>query len=210
MQSASASPAAVTDARAAWQLVSRSGRTAADPIAAFRLSADVLTRDGVQTNETQVDYRYLAPDCIRFVLPSQRETGRFGPKQRDYWLKDKEEVVTLAGRDYAEDRRLVDEMIAVARNFVALSDPSRIELSDLTLLSAPPPELYPALAREASKWSWLRLVSPDFALVPSGANGTAPASYAVELAFTPRRRSPPGGHHPRAPCRGASRRPSPC
>src|SRR6185503_4475747 len=99
--------------------------------------ADVLTRQGVQTNEGKVDYRYLAPDCMRFVLPSKNETGRFGPAPEQYWLREGEEVVTLAGREYKEDRRQVDDMIALAKNYVALSNPARITLTKIELMGAP-------------------------------------------------------------------------
>ena len=135
------------------------------PITAFRLEADVLTRQGAQTNETEVDYRYLAPDCIRFLLPNRLETGRFGPGREDYWLKDKEEIVVLAGRDYVQDRRQVDEMLALARNYVALSDPGRLNLRRLELASAAPKDLPASLQAAGKKLTWISVASSDFALV---------------------------------------------
>ncbi len=154
------------------------------PISAFSLRAEVLTRQGVQTNETKVDYRYLAPDCIRFLLASGRETGRSGPKQRDYWLKDLDEVVNLSGAEYEEDRRLIDRMHAIARNFVALSDPSRIRIEHCELLAEPPRDLAGDLAGATKKLSWLRVASPDFALLPRpGEDAPSSGLFTVDLAL---------------------------
>jgi hypothetical protein len=171
------------EAEAAWKRVLAATASAGGlPITAFRLEADVLTRSGAQTNETEIDYRYLAPDCIRFVLPNRLETGRFGAGREDYWLKDKEEVVVLAGRDYVEDRRQVDEMLALARNYVALSEPARLNLRRLELLGGAPADLPPSLAAAGKKLSWIAVSSPDFALVRrDGEPAPKDALYTVEI-----------------------------
>lgn len=178
------------EARDAWQRVCAAGRaegSAPEPIRAFTLRADVLTRDGAQSNEAEVAYRYLAPDLIRFSLPSGRETGK-GPGigRSAYWLKDKDEVVTLDGREHGEDVRLVRQMLAVARNFVALSDPARLRLERLERMDQAPRGLPPSVSRKAGELSWLRVTSPDFALLPRGEDAPRPASragpsYRVEL-----------------------------
>ena len=130
------------------------------------MKAGILTREGVQTNETEdVEYRYLAPDCVRFRLPSRREVGRSGLAQRDYWLLDGDELVELVGREYEEDRRQIQEMHAVARNFVALSDPGRLRITRLETLADPPPDVAPRLEPKERKLEWLRVASPDFALL---------------------------------------------
>ncbi len=197
-------PASQDASRELWsRFLAASATQAGTPIAAFHLRAEVLTRGGVQRNETDVDYRYLAPDCVRFLLASGRETGRFGPRQRDYWLKDREEVVVLSGAEYEEDRRLVDRMHAIARNFVALSDPGRIRVERCELLAEPPRDLASELVRATKKLSWLRVASPDFALLPPP-EGSAPSStlYGVDLALLSsglprfaiiREEAPPGG-----------------
>ena len=161
---------------------------APDPIRSFHLRAEVLTRDGVQTNETKIDYRFLAPDCIRFALPSRREVGRFGPRQRDYWLLGEKEgdVVTLSGKDYEKDRRQIDEMLAVARNFVALSDPARLKVTRKELLEGAPADLPEALREDAARLRWLGVASPDFALLSPaaalrGEGEEEPSTYRVEL-----------------------------
>lgn len=162
------------EARAAWAQVcaaSRAEQGQQGPIRAFVIEAEVLTRDGVQTNEFDVEYRYLAPSFIRFKLPSGRETGR-GPGERytGYWFKEKEEIVRLVSRDHVEDRRLVDEMLAVAKNFLALSDLGRLRLQNLELVDQAPRGLPPELQRDGSKLDWIVVTSRDFALL----GGTPP------------------------------------
>ena len=153
------------------------------------LRAEGVTRNGVQTNELSFDYQYLAPDCIRFALPSGSVTGRSGRKQRDYWLRTKDGVVELAGFEYEEDRRQIKEMHSIAKNFVALTDPSKLRILSLELLPEPPRELW--IRHPARRMQWLRITSPDFALVrrdrndaerPS-ASGSAPPVYVVDLAL---------------------------
>lgn len=181
---------AAADAEEAWQSFLEAARGGKDtaPITAFRLSADVLIRDGVQTNELKIDYRYLEPACIRFRLPDQKEVGRFGAKQREYWLRDREEVVVLAGRDYVQDRKQIDEMYSVAKNFVTLSDPSRATVSSLELLETLPSSLSASALKESKKEKlrWLRVQSPDFALLRTdGTPAAEGTTYAVDLALQP-------------------------
>ncbi|MCZ6598358.1 MAG: hypothetical protein O7B99_12020, partial [Planctomycetota bacterium] len=137
------------------------------PIREFALQAGVLTRDGVQTNEFRADYRWLEPNHVRFKLESGRETGRGpGRGQKAYWLKEKDEIVILEGREHAQDRKLVDEMNALFRNFVALTDPAKLETTKLTLEPDPPSTIHVLhrLRRLAEKVRWLSFSSPDFAL----------------------------------------------
>jgi hypothetical protein len=179
-------PAASDDAaRALWTsfLAASGSRADTPPITAFHVRADVVTREGVQTNQLRTEYRFLAPDSIRFLLASRRETGRSGPKQRDYWLKDADEVVELVGADHEQDRLQVDRMLAVARNFVGLSDPAKVRIERCELLASPPNDLGPDRLREARKLSWLAVESPDFVLTPETADRatTAGALVRVEL-----------------------------
>lgn len=188
---ASDAPAVASEARALWERVcAASGSASRAPLAAFQLQAEVLTRTGAGTNEAKIDYRYLAPDCIRFMLPSQNTSGRFGPAQEQYWLQSPDGVVVLAGREYKEDRKAVDDMLALARNYVALSNPARLELRALELAPAPA-DLPSELAKRARKLTWLAFESPDFALVRGDierdgvvrddVKHAAPALYRVEL-----------------------------
>jgi hypothetical protein len=169
------------EARALWgKVCAASGSAKRAPLNAFQLEAEVLTRGGVQSNEMRIDYRYLAPDCIRFMLPSKDETGRFGPAPEQYWVLSGKNVVTLAGREYKEDRQRVDDMLSLARNYVALSNPARLDLRALEL-GAAPTDLGPALLKKTKKLRWLVLESPDFALVKSDAPRSGETIYRVEL-----------------------------
>jgi len=176
------------EARAAWQsfLDAMRGEAPSEPITAFSLEASVLTRSGVQSNEMTVEYRYLEPECIRFLLPSHKEVGRFGAKQREYWLQDRKETVVLSGRDHQADRRQIDEMFSIARNFVALSDPARLSIHSLELLTEPPAGISKKIQKESRKLSWLRSTSPDFALLRSdGTRAKEGTVYIVDLALQP-------------------------
>lgn len=177
------SPAAPAEdpAKAAFErLCAASGPAERAPITAFRLVAEARTRSGVQTNDLEIDYRYLAPDCIRFMLPSKNETGRFGPDEKQYWLKSGKETLVLAGREYKEDRRQVDDMLALAKNYIALSNPATLKLEALQLLAAAPADLGEANTKRTKKLVWLALESPDFALVRREGQ-TPKGSYRVEL-----------------------------
>jgi hypothetical protein len=181
------------EAEAAWQRVLAASHAAVDasgtrppPIAAFDVRAELRVREGVGRNAAKdASFRYLSPDLVRFTLPSsRRETGRSAaPGERAYWMKDEAEILRLSGREHAEDRALVDRMLAVARNLVALSDPARIRVHALELLAAPPSGLPDELARVAKKLAWLAVTSPDFALTGESvaAAGGAELAYRVEL-----------------------------
>lgn len=163
------------------RLVTASGHAGRAPLTAFHLRADVLARSGVQSNETHIDYRWLAPDCVRFMLPSRNETGRWGRRKDQYWLSSEDGVLELVGREYAEDRRQVDDMAALATNYVALSDPSRLDLRSLERLDRGPANLPGQYAKEARGLVWLDLVSPDFALVQRSEGGPAAELFRVSL-----------------------------
>jgi len=181
-ESGAGSPHASAEARATWErLCAASGDASREPLSAFQFRADVLTRSGVQTNEAHIDLGYLAPDCIRFVLPSRNETGRFGPAPEQYWMQTQASVVVLAGREYKEDRKAVDDMLALARNYVALSHPARLNLLALELPPAPPADLGAALSGRFKKLRWLVIESPDFALLKGELARETPAVYRVEL-----------------------------
>ncbi len=179
---------ASVEAREAWErvLAASAGNDAKRaPISAFTLRAEAVFRDGVKRNEATFDYRYLAPDCIEFALPSGSKTGRSGAKQRDYWLDSKDGLVELAGFEYEEDRRQINEMLSIAKNFVSLTDPSKLRIQSLKLLPEPPRELWSTLRRTTERMLWLRVTSPDFALVKrDGDEGAAQgAVYVVDLAL---------------------------
>src|SRR6185503_13268263 len=175
-------PDATAEARALWERVrAASGDAQREPLHAFQFQAEVRARSGVQRNDAKIDLRYLAPDCIRFLLASGNETGRFGTAPEQYWMRTKESTVLLAGREYKEDRKQVDDMLALVRNYVALSNPARLNLLGLELLPAAPADLGKGLAGRFKKLRWLAVESSDFALLRSEVAREAPVVYRVEL-----------------------------
>jgi hypothetical protein len=182
---ASAEPAPARDsaeALALWERVcAASGHAQREPLTAFHLEADVRTRSGVQRNDAHIDYRYRAPDCIRFALPSKNETGRFGPAPEQYWTQAEGGVVVLSGRNFAPDRKRVDDALTLARNYVALSNPARLRILAREILASAPADLGKELATRHRKLRWLAVESPDFALVSGELARETPAVYRVEL-----------------------------
>lgn len=187
---------ATPEARAAWDTVCKaslgpdSGRA---PVRAFELALDVRTRNASGgTNDLLAEYRFLEPDNVRVkTVEGKREVGR-GPEGD--WLFDgsrNERVALSVGREYAEDRRQLDEWTAVARLFVSLTDPRSLRLAGLDVLKGPPPAIPAALQKRAAELSWIRARSPDFHLVgvstPSNlfraSLGWDPKTGRVELAL---------------------------
>lgn len=194
-EAASALELASPEARETWMKVLAASRDPASPaplqeIRAFVVSANVEIRDGVGRNSVDnARYSYLAPEFIRFSLESGRETGR-GPElgAMKYWLKDGDRKVPLHGREYEEDRKRVDEAWALARNFLALADLSKVRLAELELLASAPNGIPSSVVARPRQLIWLTVKSPDFALVAEQRRG-APAelpTYAVELGLDPK------------------------
>lgn len=163
------------------------------PVKSFDLTFEVRLRSkpGVPSNDESVNFRFL-DQAQGFLsaefLSSHRLTLR-GPKG-DH-LFDGKDWVSLAGREDEESRRELNRWVAIARNFVALTQPAAVRLIDLR-------ELKPLVAAkdESSKPSapqriefgggrfvsipnaklhkasqglrWLEVTSPDFRLFDSG------------------------------------------
>ena len=174
------------EAAAAWGQITAAMTVPGEhrPIQAFSLRADVRSRQGVQTNDFKAEYRYLAPHFIRFQLEGGRETGR-GPGRGDkaYWLRDKDVVTPLSGREFKADRDLVRRMTTLAQNVVSLANPAGIRTRELVLRpeDAPPPLLPKSLAGKARRLTWVEFVSPDFDLFQdeAPADPTRPRNYRV-------------------------------
>jgi hypothetical protein len=183
---APAAPAISPEARAAWDTVVAHMTVPGErqPVTSFELRAHVTARQGVQSNDFEANYRFLEPSFIRFGLGASRETGR-GPGKggKAYWLRDKDQVTGLDGREYDADRKLVQRMSTIASNLLALSDPSKIHTQSLELRPAPPPGLPPELARV--RRDWIELLSPDFDLYrdepPAGRDPAQPRLFRVQL-----------------------------
>jgi hypothetical protein len=140
---------------------------------AFELVLGVRARNGTGgTNDLDAEFRYLQPGYVRVkTVKSNKEVGR-GPGGD--WLVDgarNEKIKLSVGREYAEDRRQLDDWAAVARIFVSLTDPRSLRLAALDVLKSAPLAIPAQLAKRAGELAWLRVRSPDFKLV-----GASPAS----------------------------------
>ncbi len=151
---------ATPEARSTWRLLLESMRSSA-PVQSFHLQFALRQKnhEKSQVNDLNLKFSYLAPSFVRSKLESGRTLLR-GPSG-DY-LIDGEEVIKLTRREGAEDKKQLDQMAAIASNFVSLAQPLSLRLVDLQLLSSPPRELHPRQHTDASKLTWLAVTSPDF------------------------------------------------
>jgi hypothetical protein len=167
---------AAPEARQAWERMCQA--TAVDPARA-RVEGFILTFDATvyskerQSNDlSDVTYRYLEPGWVRMSLASDRERMR-GP-EGDFVI-EKGRSVPLVGREYAEDRRELEQTLAVMKSFVGLTDPRSLRVASLERKGGPPPGLPESLHQtvrssfgksevrkvEPQKLVWLEVVSPD-------------------------------------------------
>jgi len=151
-------------AQAAWKTFTESIGTL-HAMKSFELEFSLRQRNPdpevPQVNDMELVFSYLAPNNMRAVLESGRTLLR-GPGG-DY-LIDNQETIKLVGREGAEDKKQIDEMVSIARNFVALADPRSLRLTALTLEEAPPAEVTPRFRPLAESLTWLGAESPDFFL----------------------------------------------
>ncbi|MEX1026081.1 MAG: hypothetical protein WD226_13485 [Planctomycetota bacterium] len=158
------------------------------PITAFRLEAFVRARSE-GSNDLDVAYEFQAPNRLRFSLRTGRTIGHGNAVGlAGYWLAEqregKREVVRLVEREHADDRRQIDSLIAIAKNFVALSAPENLRLERLELSPGPKSVLPDPRLPATLTLEWIRLVSPDFGVPASasfGPTGRRPAW--VEIGF---------------------------
>lgn len=194
--------AAGVEARAIWKGLVDSLQQVR-PLQSFRLEFYLRQEDpdpaGHRKNDLDLAFSYLAPRYVRAQLESGRTHLR-GPAGD--FLIDKAEVRELFGRGATEDLEQLDQMGAIASNFVALCQPvATLRLVELELSAKPPAELHPSLLAEAQKLTWLDLTSPDFYLdlaalhESAGAGplfraqlGLDPKSHAVRIAVIHERR----------------------
>jgi len=161
-------PASATDAaaRAAWEALAKATLDE-KPVTAFDLAFHLRVRsDNVQTNDIAARYRFLSPGFVRATLESGREHLR-GP-DGDY-LIDGEEVLRLVGREATEDKKQIDETIGIARNFLALTDPARLQPSSVQPAAAPEHLLPPDLEERARTLNWISITTDGFHLLSSSA-----------------------------------------
>ncbi len=147
------------------------------PISAFDLWLDVTINSSAnQTNEaTTLRYRYQAPDKLRAMTEHGYELVR-GPKGDlliDPKRNQKGEALAV-GREGDEDRRTLEEILDLARNFVALSDPGALRIAEMKLGRVEATLLPEELRASAGELKWLEIRTPDFRL-PRTSTQTASA-----------------------------------
>ncbi len=135
------------------------------PVSAFDVALDVRYKaSDTQTNDFQARYRFLAPNFLRATTENRREQIR-GPEGD--WLLDpatSEKIRLDIGRTNEEDRRQLDESVAIAKNFVALFDPRSLRIASIATRASAPQSLPASSKARAEKCAWLDVVSPDFHL----------------------------------------------
>jgi hypothetical protein len=155
--------------RAHWQALCRAAlapNATRVPLVAFDLVLDAQIRSAAnQSNEaTTLRYRYQAPGFVRAMTEHGYELLR-GPKG-DFLIDPKrnEKGALPVGREGEEDRKQLSEILDLARNFVALSDPAALRIAELKLGSVDPALLPESLRASAQGLAWLEILSPDFRL----------------------------------------------
>ena len=78
--------------------------------------------------------RFLAPSFVRTMILDKRGGDReLGLDEDGYWLRDPKDldqngnprIVRLDGREYATDRRQIDDVLALSESFRAFADPGK-------------------------------------------------------------------------------------
>ena len=179
--------------REQWRRVVTSMRTeGVPPVSAFKLVFDLRWKPSEQQSNdlTEAAFTYLVPGFVRATLQSSRSLVR-GP-EGDF-LIDGDEVVRLEGRELAEDKRQLDDIVNIARNFLSITDPSALRIARLEACGAPT-SLPPKWRKDGEGLGWLRLESPDFHtqtraadLDPRRGAGAAqtPSMYRVRAGYAP-------------------------
>jgi len=160
------------DARKAFELLRAAPRAKlADPypLQGFDLRVDLRYRgaEGARNDLPDARWQWLAPDHLRLSTGRKRELLR-GPKGD--WLVDSSrtptELIELGvAREHKEDRRALDEGLALARTVASLFDLRALRLRRVAGATAPtcPNE---ALTARAGELAWLLVETPDLALPP--------------------------------------------
>lgn len=158
------------EARLGFELVRASPRIKlVEPlvVAGFELKVDLRYRgsDGQRNDLPDAAWQWLAPDCLRLTTGRKRELLR-GPKGD--WLVDASrtpvETVELGvGREHRQDKRALDEGVALARTLQVLLDMRALRVRRLEA-AATPAVPNQALAERAKELRWLLLETPDLQL----------------------------------------------
>ena len=179
---------ATRGAQITWKALCRASVGDSTPITAFHIEAKVKSRGQQKRNEGEVAYSFLAPHCVRFRISETTEMGRSGRRKTDYWMRDEDEVITLDTKDYKADRESIRDMAVLARNYIALSDPGRLRIHEFEVPHDQPKEAREVVGgKRLRELSWIRIKSPDFALLGSEQDPLAEETlYWVDFGLRPK------------------------
>lgn len=178
-------------ARAAWQKTLAASVQAGKerpPIQSFSLDIDAEFKQSVQqVNQVDGNFDFLAASgWVKFRFKSGRGLVR-GP-DGDWWFdpaRGDEGKLTRADED-KQDVRQLDDAAAVARNFLALTNPATLRIGRLALLPAPPSGIPQGFFERARSLTWLEVQSPDFRLSRSMNAANANGLHRVQLGLDPK------------------------
>lgn len=161
------------------------------PITAFDVTFELDLRHDGGFNQTDASFRFLdhpGGPYLRARLRSEERVTLRGPRG-DFRLEGTS-VERIQGRHFAEDERQLDEWVAIARNFVALTKPDGVRLVSLDPVELaaeqgegntvrfdghdPLPLPDAALAADARALEWILVTSPDFRLYETGRKSGEP------------------------------------
>lgn len=155
------------ESRALWELLIEATQVpdvAREPIESFvmRFDGTIYPRNGQRNRFRDAKYSYLAPRSIISYIP---ESSTLIRGSEGDWLKTKDnELVSLNDRTAAQDRKQLDDTLAIARNLVNFLDPGSLRIEEIGVI-ARAPALIPKAIREAHpNIEWLHMTSPDLRL----------------------------------------------
>ncbi len=181
------------------------------PVHSFDLTfdAEIRTKPGTASVIETVRFRFLDKGkgflSAAFLTKDRKVKRQTIRGSKGDHLHDGKEWTSLQGREDQESRRELDRWVAIARNFVALTQPAAVRimgLKELSPLAAPADGAAPteelriefgegrfisapnARAMQAAKTlRWLEVTSPDFQLFDSGSRpaNAEPLAYRALL-----------------------------
>jgi len=175
------------EARAAWEQVLKATigpHAARAPITAFDLTIDarVSTPEG-GTNQVAGRYKFQVPGSVLCTIERNKTLLR-GPEGDFLIAEDLPRGFERLerSRENEQDLKLLDDLLTISRNFIALSDPRQIRLASLK--RAARPAIVPTgrkldFEARAGQLAWLEVQSPDFRLT----SGSAAQLYRIELGY---------------------------
>lgn len=180
-------------ARERWEGIVRASldpKVERKPVTAFDLRLEVRRQANGQSNDLRgARYQFLAPGYLRTDTGHGNVHLR-GPKGSfliDSSQQGKIDRIPLdVGRGNAEDRRQLEEELAIARNFVGLTDPRSLRVLRLVESAAAPAALPDAVKGFATKLAWLEIESPDLFTGRSAEPGRGPRTARIDLGVDPK------------------------